>query len=255
MATKSEWLKNTAALLTQTAPRYDYSTAFSQASAYLVNDAGDWLADSGEASDGEGEPTNGETPSQAAQSIYTAHLNETRTVTISLPVTLDLTLTGSYADGVGTSTILTSLQSQITQRINDMVTSGIDVKTIDFGTATKSFLRTSGNTTAAQRETIQSEIETASNLTDPAAIASSYVRSTYGLDNTWIAEKVYVRSGTDIIVVQVKKYTTTAYSTIDDDFIDGSNTVTYEGYFVFLDNNSLSVQSVIISPKRTTTPT
>ena len=252
---RSEWVNNAAIILMSIAPLYDYETAKTDMDTYLTADAVGWVANGGEPVDGEGAPSSGETPSEAAGALYAAQVGETVSVSVSIPVTLDLTVSGRYAAGVTAATIKTNLQTDIEARVDDLARHGISVSDIDFDNTVQSFLRSTGELDETARQAVQTHIQTATEITDPVAKAVVHVRSMFSLDNTWMAFRHYINTASSPSIIFIKKYLTVSYTTADETFVDGSDTVTYEGYLVYINRETLNVQTVITSPTQVRTPT
>lgn len=232
-------------------PGYDYDSAVTSVSAWLT-DVGGWNADDGETANGNGEPIDGSTITEAVDAIETSEIEKTKTLFVEVPVVVRLAVTGSYADGTTDQDILTAMQSAIQARIEVVTRDGLEVRSVTYEDAELD-LRDSGLLTTQDKLDIQTEITGEVVLTDPAAIAVAYVRRTYSLDTTWMAWKVHRRS-TGPIHVFIKKYTATTYTTADASFEDDGDSVTYEGYVVVIEPTALAVSTCLISPKRVRTP-
>jgi len=252
---KNEWLNNATISLMTKAPNYDYDSALSEIETYLVNTAGGWNPDDGGEPNGEGEPTNSDTPSAAATAIYTTQISDTKTITSTVDVSVKLTHTGSFPTGTSTATILAALKDAMEARIEAefALTGGVDFLDADWDNAV-STTRFGGTLSQSVRQEIQNSIVNDVVLIDPATIATAYVRTTYSLDNTWVAKTVYNRNANYPIIVFVGKYTTSVYGTEDTSYVDGDDTVTYPGYVVQVDMDTHRVQTCSVFPAATRTP-
>ncbi len=253
--TRDGWLNNGATYLMGIAPLYDFELARTALETYLTAEAGGWVEDGGEPENGHGEPLSEETFVEAADAIFAAQVGETVTVSVSVPVLVNLTVTGRYASEVNAETIRTDLQTVIEDRIQTLNGKGLSIADIDFDATTEEFIRTTGELNAAARVAVQTHITTEPELTDPVAKAVVHLRNTFSLNNTWMAYRHYLNAGDAPSIIFVKKYTNTSYTTVDETFVDGSDIVTYEGYIVYVNRNTLYVQTVIINPTQTRTPT
>tara|TARA_B100000745_G_scaffold163688_2_gene107095 strand:- start:5171 stop:5938 length:768 start_codon:yes stop_codon:yes gene_type:complete len=254
--TKEEWIRNSTISLMSLSPGYDYDTAKVEIAAYLANTAGGWNPNDVGDPNGEGAPTNNNTPEQAATAINALEISETRTLTATVDVSLKITQTGSFASGTSTTAVVNALKALMETRIETELGSsaGIEFVDADWDNATTSE-REGGALNSTQRVAVQTSITTDPVLVDPAAIASAYVRNRYSLDNTWIAKTIYNRGPNYPIMVTVRKYTTSSYATEDTTYIDGDDTVTYAEYVVQIDSNTHRVQTCSVYPPETRTPT
>lgn len=254
--TKNEWLNNAAIALMTKAPNYDYDSAYIEVDTYLANTGGGWNPTDGGEPSGEGEPTNEDTPDEAATAIYDTQVSDSKTITSTVDVSIKMTHTGSFPTGTSTATILAALQDAMEARVEAefSLKTGVDFLDVDWNNAT-STTRFGGSLSQSNRQEVQNSITNDTVLIDPAAIATEYVRSTFSLDNTWVAKTVYNRGTNYPIIVSVGKYTTSAYSTEDTSYIDGSDTVTYAGYVVQIDKSTHRVQTCSVFPAETRTPT
>jgi hypothetical protein len=256
MVTKQEWTNNAALALMTKAPNYDYDSAVVEIETYLANTAGGWNPDDGGDPLGDGEPTNADSPDDAATAIYNTQVSDTKTITSTVDCSIKLTHTGSFPTGTSTATILAALKDAMEARIaaEFSLYGGVDFIDADWDNASSS-TRFTGALSQAVRQEVENSITTDTVLIDPAAIATNYVRNTYSLDNTWVAKIVYNRSTDYPIIVTVGKYTTSAYGTEDVSYIDGDDTVTYPGYVVQVDKDTHRVQTCSVFPAETRTPT
>jgi hypothetical protein len=253
--TRDSWLSNGALYLMSIAPLYDYDTALIAMETYLTAEAGGWVEDGGEPPGGEGAPDNEDTHMEAADTIYATEVSESVTVEVTVPVTVTLTVSGRFASAVSAETIRTNYQVEIENRIQALNEKGLLIDNIDFDTTTETFVRTTGELNPAARVAVQTHITTASEITDPVAVAVTHLRVTQALVNTWMAYRHYINNEDAPSIIFVQKYTNTSYITVDETFVDGGDTVTYEGYIVYVDRSTLYVQTVIVYPTQTRTPT
>ena len=254
--TKSEWVNNTSLIFMTLTSGYDFEDAKTEVETYLSSVAGGWNPDDVGEPNGDGVPTNSDTPLQAAEAIFDQQIDDTKTITTTVDVTLKLTQTGSFSSGVSSASIVNALKTIMEARITSEldIDSGIQFVEADWDNANTD-LRETGLLDSAEKVEIQNNISNNLVLVDPASIATNYVRNTYNLNNTWISEKAYNRGTNYPIIVYIGKYTDTTYATQDTTFIDGDYTVTYEGYVVQVDPDTHRVQTCSVYPTQTRTLT
>ena len=187
---KSDWIINTAGLLMDLLPGFGYDDAKPLAEDYLI-DTGGWVPDDGGEPLGEGEPDDAGTPAVAALAISLVAIGDTKTLNISVPVSVTVTYTGSFPTGTSSADILNaskaSLEAAVAARLAG---SNFEYNTITWADA-QTTSRFDGTLGQVARAAVQAEILANVNLVDPAAVAVSHIRYHYGLGDTWMTYKLY----------------------------------------------------------------
>lgn len=252
MTTKADWIRNTAIIFMNAVPGFQLSDAETLVTAHLTNVAGGWVSEEVGDPTGTGAPTNEQTEIDAAGVLIDTEFNNTKTLTYTFKVQLRAKMVGSFQPGTTNSDMITALKTDLEDRVSDLFASdSFEFVAMDYTGATSSF-RTTGYLSPSDRVAVQTSITNDPQLTDPCAIATQYIRENFNKDTTWMAKNLYKRDQYPIVVI-VRKYTNTTYATEHVSYVDGANTVTHEGYVLYVDESSLNVQTCLISPTQTIT--
>ncbi len=254
MTTKADWIRNAAIIFMNAVPGFQLDDAEALVQAHLTNVAGGWVSEEVGDPDGNGHAANNQTESQAATVLIDNEYNNTKTLTYTFKVRLKAKVIGSFPTGTSNADIITALKPDLEERVSELLDNEtFEYVSMDYSGATSAF-RTTGYLTASDRVAVQAEITGQPHLSDPCAIATQFVRENFNKDTTWMAKTLYKRDQYPIVVI-VRKYTNTTYLNEDVSYVDGANTVTNEGYILYVDDSSLQVQTCLISPTQTTTVT
>lgn len=232
----NDWTVNATQWVMTDLPTHDYDSALVLVQTWLTSNP--WVPDDEEEPAGDGVTTGDKTPDEAADEITAEELGSIYTVTVEIPVTIKMSSTKNFASGTTLADMVTSLESLFEGRISalvDEIGDGAHVTEFDWSSSTNS-KRDGGSLSTVQRVAINAEISGAYHI-DPAAVATAAARSKNGLDDTWMAEQVYIRTGSSkSISVSVVKYTSNTYTTLDS-----------PGYkfYVKLDPQSMKLRSIV----------
>lgn len=201
-------------------PGHDIDSASALAGTWVSSNGGWVPADPGDP-EGEGATASANTQSQTADAIAVAERAKTKTLTATFPVVIKATIGGTYTSNVQID-ILNDLKDEVEVRLNAALAGaiGLKIESYTWGSATTA-LKSTGDLSQAERQAVQVEIAALA-LVDPASVGTAAARLAFGLNTTWVASSVYVRSSTSPFYVDVKKYTDTTYATID-----GASTARY----------------------------
>lgn len=222
MATLSQWKKNVSGLVMGMLPGHDRTSATILVETYLTSTGG-WSPDSTTAPQGEGDPVSGDTEQEAAISVRDTELARIFTGVSTVEITIKVGSVANMAPGSSDSSLTDELDAKLQSRVEAaLALSDIDVLSFDWaGSSITS--REGGSLDQSERQSISTEALSSGIDSDPVAIALAWARSAYGLDDTWGADRVYIRASTEEAYVSVKKYTNNLLSTLD-----GSTTYYYE---------------------------
>lgn len=235
MATLEQWSLTTSQLVMDRLPGHDYESARALVDAHLIS-LGGWVPSDENLPEGEGAPNGGSTETQAADAIETAQLARINTLTITVPVVLEMQIPGNFASGTSESEMVTSLQSSIESRVSGVLSdlNGFSIDSYTWASVSSSN-RAGGTLNQSAMQSVDTEVKAGAPFEDPAAIATAHARESLGLNDTWVATSLYLRT-TGTLGVTIEKFTANTYST-DDGGVD------YH-YVVSLDRTTLDVQTV-----------
>jgi len=204
------WKNSTTLLLINKLPLQDNQSASEMVSSYL-SDIGGWIpTDPNHPTDG-GDPANGETPTQASDTI--AQLNYERIYNISSIENLKVKVgyTTNYASGQTDETIMTAIKDGIYKLISNQLEGTIlELISVENDSAT---IQNGGMTTDSERRDIAFK-EQSGELVDPLVIGLRLAISLYNLDDTHNVISSYNEDQSEI-VISVRKYKDNTYTVLD----------------------------------------
>lgn len=216
MTDLSTFLHDTAVILIGELPLQSLDSAINYVNQYL-SDIGGWVPDDPIHPNGPGHPFNNFTEQQAADAITTNEFNKVYdvefTVTASVRVQFAEKLTAGLTLGAAAASMQNHVSDFITNAINNSFVP-VNVLSTSTQTTVVGGSLTSGFTTQSVRQLIATEISSPTKDVDYKALALSYVRNTYGVDNTWNVSSLYTETNQPI-AISIRKYTNTTYSTLD----------------------------------------
>lgn len=203
--TEEQWKINIGQRLLSVLPSNDLTSAMALADAWLVANGG-WDAPNEQ-------PTGGQSDDTVVAAIQSAEIGKTKTLTITVPISVQVAAVGNFASGTLQADMVTALQSAVQSRIGSLFgRDGSKVLSYTWGSATSS-LRSSGSLSASDMQAVETQVAAGGNLIDPAAIATERARLTHSLDNTWVCSSLYTRgNSTEPVMAFVTKFTTSSYT-------------------------------------------
>lgn len=219
-------------------PGHSFESARVRVEAWLTAEGG-WELDEGESAGGEGSPPNEETPAEAVTAIVEEDITKMSTITVRPTVVLELSMGESFESGTTDAEKISAIEEDVESRIEAALENVTGIKSISYTFPNSPQAeREGGDLDQSERQAVQTEIAGQSVLIDPAAIATSHVRSSKSLDTTWVASRLYALAGSDTpLYVFIDKYTNTSYVSLDEG-------VSYR-FIVSLDRETLSVNTVV----------
>lgn len=211
-----DWKLSTAQLLMAALPTHDLTSALALTEAWLAAEGG-WVPDDVGDPTGEGEPTGGEDPSAASAALAAEQLAGVNVVLVDVPVVLRLALTGRFPSGETDEDMAEALQGDAEARVAAALGAGatVSVEEYDWDSSVVVESAARGSIDASGRAAVAAEA--AGSPLDPAAVATAHARAALGLGDTWVCDSLYTRDNESgrPIAATVRKYTTTAYTTLD----------------------------------------
>jgi hypothetical protein len=220
--TLAAWLNTTTSVLLVTLPLQDYNSANVYVMVYLST-VGGWVPNNPTMPDGPGIPANSAIPSAAALSIANTQFSSVYDFNFQISIVLNLQDIGKLTPSLSFSSAAATLSGDVSNLLINLIdNSGLPLSISSIsGVSYTSNSATVGQTTAAIRQLIRSEIVAGGILTDYKALALQYAIADYLLDDTWNVQSIYTEPNTDIAII-ITKYTNTTYNTLD-----GTNDIIY----------------------------
>lgn len=192
-------------------PLQTYETAAVLASNYLSS-VGGWVPDDVGAPTGFGHAANLATVATAGVAVQTQNYQRIYAVGLVVNAVLNITQHVNLATGLSDPSVLAAFQTTLQAWIDQQLAhTNIKCASITSFTGT---VTNGGQTLTAARVAINTAVLAGGQLLDPRHIALKEARTRYTLDTTWNVASLYTQT-TDVIVVIVKKYTSTSYATLD----------------------------------------
>lgn len=218
MTALQEYIEDAANLVVAELPLQTLDSAIALVYAYISNNGG-WIPNDPLVPLGEGHLVSNFTVQQSADAVRDEEINSVYNVEFTVTTSIKVNVVAKLSQGLSISSAAASMTNQvanfITRNINQsrlpMAVTATSTQTTNTGNSLAG-----GYTTQAIRQSIASEVADfgTTKIVDLKAIALLYVTNTYGVDNTWNLESIYIEPDNPV-VVQIKKYTTTSYATLD----------------------------------------
>jgi len=247
VTTRTNWVTNVAAGLTNVLPRLTTETSKSLVETYLNDVAGGWDADNTSEPNGSGTPNNEISIQNAVRAIEVQEIQKLQTITVTIPVNIKFTLTDSYDSELSEDDIIESMETILENKFeNHLFDTNVSAVQYNWSSPVTTN-RDSGILTPSDRVNIQSDVNNG-DFSDPAASALHWVRTMNSVDETYMATQLYSNPDMESVCIWIKKFTDINYDTLDGTFIDGEQTVTRAGYAIFVNKLSGKVQDALVHP-------
>lgn len=217
------FVNETATLVAAELPLQSISTALVLIEAY-VSDVGGWIPDDASVPNGDGQLANGFTEQQTADAVTTIAFNSIYDLNFEVSLIVNVQLASKLTNNLDLDSAAVSVTNRLAQFVTDLINdSELPLRVESIATETAVADRavygqfnsdTGESTTADIRQSIQADIEGTDKIVDYKASTLLFVRTTYGLDNTWNVTSVYTELNQPI-TLQIRKYTTTLYTDLD----------------------------------------
>jgi len=239
------FINETSTIVVKQVPLQSLDSSADLVASYIA-DTGGWLPDSPLRPTGEGKPANGLTPQENADLITTDAYNSVYNLNFQVNVTLNVQVAEKLTPGLDLPTAAFSMANLLTDFITDRINdSELPLRVDDVGIKAPISDRSclGGYTTPEIRQTIADDLLNASTtkIVDFKASTLLYTKNNFGLDDTWNVVSVYTEAS-EPIAVEIQKYTTETYDTID----DTSNKI----YMINISPDTyVAVAGVILTPR------
>ena len=254
MTTRTNWISNVGAGLTNTLPRLTPLLANTIAESYLDDVAGGWVPTDVGDPNGEGAPSNSVSEPDAIAAIVTLEVAKLRTISVTIPVDITFTITDNYDSTVTTADIVDGMEATLQEQLDGhLFDTNVAVSAYDWASPI-TVVRDGGELAASERVDVQTAIGNG-NFQDPAAMAVHWARTMYAIGETYMAYQLYSNDEMESVAVWITKYTDTTYTTLDNTFTDGDYTVTRNGFVIFVNTVTGKVQDALVHPLETRTLT
>ncbi len=208
--TLNGWKASVAAGVVESLPLQDFESALVLAESFLATQGG-WNPDDAGDPTGSGEPASGISLEASISLITTTQLESIYHVDVSANMNFRIVLNENLAFGLSDGDVLINIADRLTDVVEaNLVNTNIEL--IDIPSFTGDV--TNGPTTAEERRSIQTLIESGGRIIEPSAIGLIVARAMFSLDNTHNVEYLYTEP-TKVLFLQISKYIDTTYESFD----------------------------------------
>lgn len=185
-----------------------------------ISDVGGWVPVDPLDPTGNGAPANNFTEQQVADAITEIEYSAIYDIDFEVVVTVKVHGVAKLTPGLTLNSAAASMSAQMETFVIDTINgSPIPIHVDSVGTQSPDIPRSSlgGYTTPELRQQTETDINglpMSEAVIDHRAIAILYVRSTYGVDDTWSASSVYTQINNPFMII-IQKYTDTTYTVLD----------------------------------------
>lgn len=208
--TLNGWKASVATGVVESLPLQDFESALILAESFLATQGG-WNPDDAGDPTGPGVPVSGVSLETSIILITLQQLERVYHVDVSANMNFRIVLNENLAIGLTDEAVLTN----IADRLTDVVEANLEntnIELVDIPDFTGDV--TNGPTTAEERRSIQTLIESGGRIIDPYAIGLIVARGMFSLDNTYNVEYLYTEPA-KVLFLQITKYTDTLYENFD----------------------------------------